>query len=120
LIGNASKTTGVQDHIASTSRPAPQTFSGKVVLDALKMILIDAPFGEVLTSVARLTKGDCVGESCFITPQIAEAFAPVRITVAYGGQNRVPTPFIMVVLWIRTADGWKMTTDIPIPVPPLS
>ena len=54
----------------------------------------------------------------FITPDIAETYAPVRITVAYGGQNPVPKPFVMVLLWIRTANGWKMTTDIPIPVPP--
>lgn len=54
----------------------------------------------------------------FITADIAETYAPVRITVAYAGQNPVPKPFVMVLLWIRTADGWKMTTDIPIPVPP--
>jgi len=54
----------------------------------------------------------------FITPEIAETYAPVRITVAYGGQNPVPKPFVMVLLWIKTPKGWKMTTDIPIPVPP--
>lgn len=54
----------------------------------------------------------------FITPEIAETYAPVRITVAYGGQNPVPKPFVMVLLWIKTSHGWKMTTDIPIPVPP--
>jgi hypothetical protein len=25
---------------------------------------------------------------------------------------------VMVLLWIKTPQGWKMTTDIPIPVPP--
>ena len=54
----------------------------------------------------------------FITGDIAETYAPVRITVAYGGQNPVPKPFVMVLLWIKTEGGWKMTTDIPIPVPP--
>ena len=54
----------------------------------------------------------------FITEDIAETYAPVRITVAYAGQKPVPKPFVMVLLWIKTADGWKMTTDIPIPVPP--
>ena len=54
----------------------------------------------------------------FITPDIAETYAPVRITVAYGGQNPVPKPFVMVLLWIKMPGGWKMTTDIPIPVPP--
>jgi ketosteroid isomerase-like protein len=54
----------------------------------------------------------------FITPDVAETYAPVKITVAYGGQNPVPKPFIMVLLWIKTSKGWKMTTDIPIPIPP--
>jgi hypothetical protein len=54
----------------------------------------------------------------FITPDIAETFAPARITVGYGGQNPVPNPFVMVLLWIKTPQGWKMTTDIPIPLPP--
>lgn len=54
----------------------------------------------------------------FITPKVAETYAPVRITVAYGGQNPVPKPFVMVLIWIKTAQGWRMTTDIPIPVPP--
>jgi ketosteroid isomerase-like protein len=57
-------------------------------------------------------------KAVFITPEIAETYAPVRITVAYGGQNPVPKPFVMVLLWIKTSQGWKMTTDIPIPVPP--
>jgi ketosteroid isomerase-like protein len=54
----------------------------------------------------------------FIKPDVAETYAPVKITVAYAGQNPVPKPFIMVLLWIKTAQGWKMVTDIPIPVPP--
>ena len=54
----------------------------------------------------------------FITPEVAETYAPVQITAAYGGQNPVPKPFVMVLLWIKTAQGWMMTTDIPIPVPP--
>ena len=54
----------------------------------------------------------------FLTPEIAETYVPVRISVAYGGQNPVPKPFVMVLVWIHTAQGWKMTTDIPIPVPP--
>jgi ketosteroid isomerase-like protein len=54
----------------------------------------------------------------FLKPDIAETYAPVNITVAYGGQNPVPKPFIMVLLWIKTPQGWKMATDIPIPVPP--
>jgi hypothetical protein len=54
----------------------------------------------------------------FINNEVAQTYAPVRITVAYGGQNPVPRPFIMVLLWIKTQSGWRMATDIPILVPP--
>jgi hypothetical protein len=54
----------------------------------------------------------------FISPNVAETYAPVKITVAYGGQSPVPKPFIMVLIWIKTSAGWKMATDIPIPIPP--
>jgi ketosteroid isomerase-like protein len=54
----------------------------------------------------------------FLKPDIAETYAPVKITVAYAGQNPVPKSFVMVLLWLRTPQGWRMATDIPIPVPP--
>jgi ketosteroid isomerase-like protein len=54
----------------------------------------------------------------FLKPDIGETYAPVKITVAYAGQNPGPRPFIMVLLWVKTQQGWKMATDIPIPVPP--
>ncbi len=54
----------------------------------------------------------------FLTPEVGETYAPVKITVAYAGQHPVPRPFIMVLLWIKTPQGWKMATDIPIPIPP--
>jgi hypothetical protein len=53
-----------------------------------------------------------------LAPEIAETYAPVSITVAYGGQSPVPKPFVMVLIWIKTSQGWKMTARIPIPVLP--
>jgi hypothetical protein len=54
----------------------------------------------------------------FLKSDIAETYAPVNITVAYAGQNPVPKPFIMVLLWTKTSEGWQMATAIPIPIPP--
>jgi hypothetical protein len=54
----------------------------------------------------------------FIRKDIAETYSPVNSTVAYAGQQPVPKPFNMVLLWIRTPQGWRMATDLPIPVPP--
>ena len=53
-----------------------------------------------------------------LTHDVAETYAPVLITVAYAGQTPVPKPFLMIVDWVRTANGWKMATDIALPIPP--
>jgi hypothetical protein len=53
-----------------------------------------------------------------LTQDVAETYAPVHITVAYAGQTPVPKPFLMIVDWIRTPAGWKMATDIALPIPP--
>jgi hypothetical protein len=52
-----------------------------------------------------------------LTHDVAELYAPVNITVAYGGQTPVPKPFLMILVWVRTPDGWKMATDIALPIP---
>jgi hypothetical protein len=48
---------------------------------------------------------------------VAETYVPVRITVAYAGQTPVPKPFLMILTWIRTREGWRMATDIALPIP---
>ncbi len=53
-----------------------------------------------------------------LTADVAELYVPVSISVSYAGQAPVPKPFIIVMDWIRTQDGWKMATDIALPVPP--
>ena len=33
-------------------------------------------------------------------------------------RRRCPKPFLMILDWIKTPAGWKMATDIPLPIPP--
>ena len=54
-----------------------------------------------------------------LTRDVAETYAPVKITVAYAGQTPVPKPFLMIMNWIRTPEGWRMATDIALPIPPV-
>jgi hypothetical protein len=54
-----------------------------------------------------------------LTRDVAETYAPVKITVAYAGQTPVPKPFLMILDWIRTREGWRMATDIALPIPPV-
>jgi hypothetical protein len=53
---------------------------------------------------------------------VAETYVPVKITIAYAGQTPLPKPFLMIVDWVRTPEGWRVATDIalPIPAPPHS
>jgi hypothetical protein len=53
-----------------------------------------------------------------LTPDVAETYAPLDITVAYAGQTPTPKPFLMIVTWIKTPAGWRMATDVALPVPP--
>ena len=53
-----------------------------------------------------------------LTRDVAETYVPVKITVAYAGQTPVPKPFLMILYWIRTPDGWRMASDIALPIPP--
>jgi hypothetical protein len=53
-----------------------------------------------------------------LTRDVAVTYAPLDITVAYAGQTPVPKPFLMIVNWVRTPAGWKMATDVALPIPP--
>lgn len=53
-----------------------------------------------------------------LSRDVAETYVPVSITVAYGGQTPVPKPFLMILEWVRTPQGWRMATDIALPIPP--
>ena len=53
-----------------------------------------------------------------LTGDVAETYAPLDISVSYAGQTATPKPFLMIVTWVRTPDGWKMATDVALPIPP--
>jgi hypothetical protein len=52
-----------------------------------------------------------------LTSDVAETYAPLDISVSYAGQTPAPKPFLMVLAWVRTPDGWKMATDVVLPIP---
>ena len=58
--------TNLQNRASPGSPTRPQTLSGEVVLDALKMILIGTSLTEVLTSVTRLIEAHSDGMLCSI------------------------------------------------------
>jgi hypothetical protein len=53
-----------------------------------------------------------------LTPDVAQSYAPVAITVSYAGQDGTPRPFLMIIDWIKVANDWKIASEIILPVPP--
>ncbi len=53
-----------------------------------------------------------------LTPDVAESYAPLTITVSYAGQDGTPKPFLMIINWIKVETDWKIASEIILPVPP--
>jgi hypothetical protein len=63
---NAKSSIVVLDQVSATSLAPTQALSSEGVLDALKMILSDAPLNDVLHSVVLLIEGHSEGMLCTI------------------------------------------------------
>jgi hypothetical protein len=53
-----------------------------------------------------------------LTHDVAESYAPMNIAVSYGGQDGTPKPFLMIINWIKIGTGWKVASEIILPIPP--
>jgi ketosteroid isomerase-like protein len=51
-----------------------------------------------------------------LTRDVAELYIPIVITTDYSFSAPTSTAARMVLVWIKTARGWRMATDIPLPV----
>ena len=65
-MSDSAKPTQFSDQPLRTSTRSSPTVSAEAVLDALKMILTDAPLNEVLSSVTRLIEANSEGMLCSI------------------------------------------------------
>ena len=102
--------------VAKTATPAEGNWAGfwgtDVVIGHLDDLYKAGPF----TIDPDYDKEKVTG----LSHDVAETYAPVKITVAYAGQVPVPKPFLMIIDWVRTPEGWRMATDIALPIPPAS
>jgi hypothetical protein len=99
--------------VAKTATPAQGNWAGFWGIDVVMQHLgelydagpfrIDPDYGKVKT--------------VSLTRDVAETYAPVEITVAYAGQTPVPKPFLTILNWVRGPSGWKMATDVALPIP---
>src|SRR3989449_1748968 len=66
VMTDARTSTTLQDQTSATSPVYAHTLSSEAVLDALKMILLDAPLNNVLTSIALLIEAHTPGALCSV------------------------------------------------------
>ena len=100
--------------VAKSAIPSEGNWAGFWGNDAVDRKLHDIAASGPVVLVPDLSRLKVVG----ITPDVAESYAPLNITVSYAGQDGSPKPFLMIIDWIRIADDWKVASEIILPIPP--
>jgi hypothetical protein len=100
--------------VAKTATTAEGNWAGFWGHDVVVAHLHDVIYGGPFRIDPDYTKAKAV----LLSAGVAETYVPVQITVGYGGQQAVPKPFLILIDWVKTPAGWKMASDIAIPVPP--
>lgn len=52
-----------------------------------------------------------------LAPGVAQLFVPAVFTIAPAGQTAQPRRFLLTQIYVKTAEGWKLATILPFPVP---
>jgi uncharacterized protein (TIGR02246 family) len=52
-----------------------------------------------------------------LQPGVAQIYVPITFMVSPVGQAAQPTRFLMNLVAVKTADGWKVSSILPIPAP---
>jgi ketosteroid isomerase-like protein len=52
-----------------------------------------------------------------IQPGVAQLYVPITFMVAPAGQTAQPTRFLMNQILVKTPEGWKVSSILPIPAP---
>ena len=52
-----------------------------------------------------------------VQPGVAQLYVPITFMIAPAGQTAQPTRFLMNQILVRTPEGWRVSSILPIPVP---
>ncbi len=52
-----------------------------------------------------------------LQPNVVQLYVPVMFMIGAAGQTAQPTRFLLNQVVVRTSDGWKVATILPIPAP---
>jgi hypothetical protein len=100
--------------VAKSAIPSEGNWAGFWGNDAVDQKLHDIATSGPVVLTPDLSKLKVVG----LTPELAESYVPLNITVSYAGQDGTPKPFLMIINWIKVAKDWKIASEIILPVPP--
>jgi hypothetical protein len=99
--------------VAKSVDPAEGNWAGVWGIDAVTKKIHDIAASGPVTLYPDFSKLKAVG----ISSDVAETYVPLKITVSYGGQDPAPRPFLMICEWRNTPSGWKIASEIILPVP---
>jgi hypothetical protein len=99
--------------VAKSAIPSEGNWAGFWGNDAIDQKLHDIAASGPVVLTPDLSKLKVVG----LTPEIAESYAPMEITVSYAGQEGTPKPFLMIINWKKIGKDWKVASEIILPVP---
>jgi len=100
--------------VAKSAVPSEGNWAGFWGNDAIDQKLHDIAASGPVVLTPDFARLRVVG----LTPEVAESYAPMTITVSYAGQDGTPKPFLMIIDWIKVAGDWKIASEIILPVPP--
>jgi hypothetical protein len=52
-----------------------------------------------------------------LQPGVVQLYVPITFMISPAGQTAQPTRFLMNQVVVKTADGWKVSSILPIPAP---
>ena len=52
-----------------------------------------------------------------LQPGVAHLYVPITFMISPAGQSAQPARFLMNQMVVKTADGWKISSILPIPAP---
>ena len=99
--------------VAKSVDPAEGDWAAFWGIDAVTQKIHDIANSGPVTLTPDFSRLKAVG----ISTTVAETYAPMKISVSYGGQDPTARPFLMVIDWLKTVDGWRIASEIIIPVP---
>ena len=100
--------------VAKSAIPSEGNWAAFWGNDAVDQKLHDIAASGPVVLAPDLAKLKVVG----LSPDVAESYVPMTITVSYAGQDGTPKPFLLIISWKKVAKDWKIASEIILPVPP--